>query len=504
MDLFSNLALGFATAFSPGALIYCAIGVTLGTFIGVLPGIGPLAAISMLLPITFYAPPTEALIMLAGIYYGSMYGGSTAAILLNLPGTAGAAVACLDGYPMSRQGRAGVALFMTTVASFVGSMIGIAVLAGFAPVLARIALNFGSAEYFSLMVLGLLVAALVGEGSQFRALAMVMLGLLIGIVGVDVNSGVPRFTFGITRLGEGISLVVITTGLFGIAEVIHNAGRLKPAGRPPDISWSAMLPTRDDFRRSVFPMLRGSGIGAILGTLPGTGAALSTFMSYAVEKRISRQPERFGSGAIEGVAAPEAANNSAAQTAFIPTLSLGIPGDAIVAVMLGALIIHGVIPGPRLIVENPSLFWGLTVSFLIGNILLVILNLPLIGIWVRILMIPYRILFPSIIVFICIGVYGVSNSVFDVWMALFFGALGYAMRLMRLPPAPLLLGLVLGPLLEQNLRRALLLSRGDAMIFFERPISASILAVAATLTFLVVFSEVRRRRGANDRGPQAG
>lgn len=494
MELFDNLALGFATALSASALAYCLLGVTLGTFIGVLPGIGPLATIGMLLPLTFYVQPTEALIMLAGIYYGSMYGGSTASILLNLPGTAGAAVACLDGYPMAKQGRAGVALFMTTVASFIGSFIGILLLAAFAPLLARVALSFASPEYFSLMLLGLLAAAMVGTGSHFRSLAMVVLGLLLGIVGTDVNSGVPRFTFGFYELREGINLVIVTTGLFGISEVIANAGRIGGGMvQPNSITFRSMLPTRADWRASWMPMLRGTGIGSAIGALPGTGAALATFVAYATEKKISKTPERFGKGAIEGVTAPEAANNAAAQTAFVPMLSLGIPGDAIVAIMLGALIIHGVVPGPRLIVDNPEMFWGLTVSFLIGNIALVILNLPLIGIWVRILLIPYRLLYPAVLIFICIGVYSINNSAYDVLLALVFGLVGYGMRLLKFQPAPLLLGLVLGPLMEQNLRRSLLIARGDPMVFLERPISAAFLGVALAIVLAVIWSSLRAR-----------
>ena len=497
MDLFSNLALGFQTAISASALIYCVVGVTVGTFIGVLPGIGPLAAIGMLLPLTFYAPPTEALIMLAGIYYGSQYGGSTASILLNLPGTAGAAVTCLDGYPMARQGRAGVALFLTTVASFVGGVIGVVVLAAFAPALARVALSFGSPEYFSLMVLGLIMAALVGEGSQLRSLAMVIFGLLLGIVGIDVSTGQPRFMFDWNELGGGINLVIIATGLFGVAEIMANAGRMRdPVMKPADISFRSMIPTREDMRLSWGATLRGTAIGSAIGILPGAGAALSTFIAYAVEKRVAKDPSRFGKGAVEGVVAPEASNNAAAQTAFVPTLSLGIPGDAVVALMLGALVIHGVVPGPRLIIDNPEMFWGLTVSFLIGNVLLVILNLPLVGIWVRLLLIPYRMLFPAILVFICIGVYSLNYSSFDVAMVIVFGVIGYALRLMQFSPAPLLLGLVLGPMLEQNLRRSLLIARGDPTIFFQRPISAVLLGGAVLLILVIARGELRKRRQA--------
>jgi putative tricarboxylic transport membrane protein len=497
MDLFSNLALGFQTAVTASALIYCVVGVTVGTFVGVLPGIGPLAAIGMLLPLTFYAPPTEALIMLAGIYYGSQYGGSTASILLNLPGTAGAAVTCLDGYPMAQQGRAGVALFLTTIASFIGGIVGVIVLAAFAPALARVALSFGSPEYFSLMVLGLIMAALVGEGSQLRSLAMVIFGLLLGIVGTDVSTGQPRFMFGWNELGEGINLVIIATGLFGVAEIMTNAGRMRDRTmKPADISFRSMIPTWTDIRMSWAPTLRGTSLGSAIGILPGAGAALSTFIAYAVEKRIAKDPSRFGKGAVEGVVAPEASNNAAAQTAFVPTLSLGIPGDAIVALMLGALIIHGVVPGPRLITDNPEMFWGLIVSFLIGNAFLVILNLPLVGIWVRMLLIPYRMLFPAILVFICIGVYSLNYSSFDVAMVIVFGVVGYALRQMRFSPAPLLLGLVLGPLLEQNLRRSLLIARGDPTIFFQRPISALLIGGALVLILVIAWSELRKRREA--------
>jgi putative tricarboxylic transport membrane protein len=497
MDLISNLALGFSVALSASALMYCALGVTLGMFIGVLPGIGPLATVGMLLPLTFYAGPTDAIIMLAGIYYGSMYGGSTASILLNLPGTAGAAVTCLDGYPMAQQGRAGVALFATTIASFIGGVVGILILAAFAPALAKIALTFGSPEYFALMTVGLMAAALVGDGSPGRALAMVVLGLLLGIVGTDVNTGIRRFTGGFPELGDGLNLVIITTGLFGISEVIANAGRIKTGSvKSLNVTWRSLLPKREDWKRSMAPSARGISIGSILGILPGTGAALSTFVAYAVEKRVSKFRHELGKGAIEGVVAPEAANNAAAQTAFIPTLSLGIPGDAIVAIMLGALIIHGIVPGPRLVVDQPELFWGLTVSFFIGNVMLLVLNLPLIGIWVRILSIPYGVLYPAILVFICVGVFSLNNSVFDVMLAIICGLAGYGLRLLRFSPAPLLLGLVLGPLIETNLRRSLLLSRGDPWVFIERPISAGILAAGAALLAYFVWSEVRVRKSA--------
>ncbi|MCC5989655.1 MAG: tripartite tricarboxylate transporter permease [Pararhodobacter sp.] len=496
MDLFSNLSLGLATALSPSALFFCFAGVTLGTLIGVLPGIGAMAAIAMLLPLTYHVPPTEALIMLAGIYYGAQYGGSTASILLRLPGTAQAAVVTLDGYPMTQSGRAGVALFITTIASFVGSMIGVILLAGFAPVLAQVAGAFRAPEYFALMVLGLVAAAMLGQGTPLRGLIMVVAGLLLGTVGTDLQSGTFRFVFGEQMLTDGLGLVAVAMGLFGVSEVIANAAR--PPSERPDyrVNWRAMLPTRADWRRALPAMGRGSAVGAGFGTLPGTGSSIASFVSYAVEKRISRRPEEFGKGAIEGVTAPESANNAAAQTAFIPTLTLGVPGDAVLALMLGALILHGIIPGPGLIEQQPSLFWGLVVSFVIGNLMLVVLNLPLIGLWVSILRIPYRLLYPAVLIFICIGVYSVRNAVFDVWLVLVFGLVGYGMRLLRFEPAPLILGFILGPLMEQYLRRSMSIARGDPMVFLERPMSASFLAVAAGLALWIIVSGLRRHKGA--------
>lgn len=495
MAFIDNISLGLSVALSVSTLAYCMLGVTVGMFIGVLPGLGPLATVGMLLPLTFYVPQTDAIVMLAGIYYGSMYGGSTAAILLNLPGTAGAAVTCLDGNPLAKSGRAGVALFSATLSSFFGGMFGLVIVASFTPFLAKVALSFGSPEYASLIVLGLLAAAVVGNASKGKSLAMAMLGLLIAMVGTDPNSGVNRMTFGMLSLADGLNLVVVTTGLFGIAEVLSNVGRIGPRDAAfARVRMKDMLPTAAEARSALFPALRGSSIGAILGILPGTGAALSTFVAYAFEKRVSKTPERFGKGAIEGVVAPESANNSAAQTAFVPTLSLGIPGDAIVAIMLGALIIHGIVPGPQLIRDHPDLFWGLIASFFIGNVILLFLNLPLIGLWVRILRIPYHVLYPAILVFICVGVYSIRNSVFDVAVSTLFGLLGYVMRRFGFPAAPLLLGLVLGPFLEQNFRRSLMLSRGDLMTFIERPISGTIVAITVLVVALMIWSEFRSRR----------
>ncbi|MCL5969552.1 MAG: tripartite tricarboxylate transporter permease [Betaproteobacteria bacterium] len=492
MDIASGLLLGLQTAMQPEILLYCFIGVFLGTLIGVLPGIGALAAISLLLPITFHLEPTAAIVMLAGVYYGAQYGGSTASILLNLPGTPSSAVACLDGYPMAKQGRAGVALFMTTVASFIGSMLGIVALVAFAPGIAEVGLLFGAAEYFSIMLLGLIAAATLAAGSPLKGLAMVLFGLLLGTVGTDVNSGVPRFDFEIPELMDAISLVALAMALFGIAELISSVNLKRDGEVKEKITLRSMLPSREDVRQSVRPMLRGSGIGGFMGALPGTGPSIAAFMSYAVEKKVAKDPSRFGKGAIEGVTAPESANNAAAQTAFVPTLSLGIPGDAVMALMLGALIIHGIQPGPMLMTAQPELFWGLIVSFAIGNIMLVILNLPLVGIWVSILRIPYHVLYPAILVFICLGVYSVNNNVFDVYMTAVLGVLGYVLLKLRFEPAPLLLGFVLGPMIEENLRRAMLLSRGDPSTFIERPISAVVLGLCAALLLWTAYAALKR------------
>jgi TctA family transporter len=493
MDILNGLLLGLDAALEPVTLLYCFIGVFLGTLIGVLPGIGALAAISLLLPITYHIPPTAAIVMLAGVYYGAQYGGSTASILLNLPGTPSSAVACLDGYPMAKQGRAGVALFMTTIASFVGSMLGILALILFSPAIAEIGLEFGAAEYFSMMLVGLVAASTLATGSPAKGLAMVVLGLLIGTVGTDINSGVSRFNFDIPSLMDGINLVALAMGVFGVAEVMSSINVSRESEVKEKITMRTMMPTRDDVRQSVLPMLRGTGIGSFFGALPGTGASIASFMAYAVEKKVAKDPSRFGKGAIEGITAPESANNAAAQTAFVPTLSLGIPGDAVMALMLGALIIQGIQPGPLLMTQQPELFWGLIVSFGIGNIMLMVLNLPMIGLWVAILRIPYSVLYPAILVFISLGVYSVNNNTFDILIVAIIGALGYAMSLLKFDAAPLLLGFVLGPLMEENLRRALLLSRGDLGTFLDRPISAGILAFGAALVLWALFGALMRQ-----------
>ncbi len=495
MDVLANVGLGLQTALTLTNLFYCFLGVFLGMLTGVIPGIGVLSAISMLFPITFYLEPTTALIMLAGIWYGTGYGGRTASILLNIPGSPSNAVTCLDGYPMARQGRAGVALFMTTVASFVGGCIGILVLMFFAPVIAGYALNFGSADYFALMVLGLVAASTISDGSAIKALAMVVLGILFGCVGADIYTGTPRFNFGMLQLTDHINLIALAMGIFGVSEVIASVRRVH-AGEilSQSVGMKAMKPTRDDVQRSWFPMLRGSFVGTFFGTLPGTGPSVASFMAYAVEKRVADDQSRFGKGAIEGIMGPEAADNAAEQTSFIPTLSLGIPGSPTMALMLGALMIHGITPGPSLVTEQPALFWGLIMSFWIGNVMLVILNVPLIGIWVRLLTIPYHLLYPSVLMFICIGTYSVSQSVFDIWLVVFFGLLGYFMRIFDWPAAPMLLGFVLGPLMEEHFRRAMLLSRGSFSTFVERPISATVMAITLALLVWGVASAIKQKR----------
>ncbi|MDP2093994.1 MAG: tripartite tricarboxylate transporter permease [Hydrogenophaga sp.] len=503
MDILNGLMLGLESALNPVTLLYCFIGVFLGTLIGVLPGIGALAAISLLLPITYHIPPTAAIVMLAGVYYGAQYGGSTASILLNLPGTPSSAVACLDGYPMAKQGRAGVALFMTTIASFVGSMLGILALVLFSPAIAELGLKFGAAEYFAMMLLGLIAASALASGSPAKGLSMVVLGLLLGTVGTDVNSGQARFDFGIPELMDGINLVALAMGVFGISEVISGINQVRGSDVKEKITLRTMTPTRKDVKDSIMPMLRGTGIGSFFGALPGTGASIASFMSYAVEKKIAKDPSRFGNGAIEGVTAPEAANNAAAQTAFVPTLSLGIPGDAVMALMLGALIIHGIQPGPMLMSQQPDLFWGLIVSFGIGNIMLLVLNLPMIGLWVAILRIPYRVLFPAILVFISLGVYSVNNNTFDVLMVAAIGAMGYLLAVFKFEAAPLLLGFVLGPLMEENLRRALLLSRGELSTFIERPISAGFLAFGAAILLWSAWGSLREFMRAREKEADA-
>jgi putative tricarboxylic transport membrane protein len=494
MDFIHNLGIGFGEALSLGNLFYCFLGVLLGTLIGVLPGLGPAATIAMLLPVTFTLEPTTALIMLAGIYYGAQYGGSTTAILVNLPGEASSVVTVLDGYQMARQGRAGAALATAALGSFFAGCFATLLIAIAAPVLARFALQFHAADYFSLMVLGLIASVSLAQGSLLKALAMIILGLIVGIVGIDVTSGAYRMTFGITELLDGVSIVAVAMGMFGLGEIIQNLAEPEQKRTAYTAGLSKMLPSRAELKQIVMPVLRGTGLGSILGILPGGGAMLSSFAAYAIEKRVSKHPERFGRGAIEGVAAPESANNAGAQTSFIPMLTLGIPSNVIMALMAGAMLIQGIQPGPGVIREQPELFWGLIVSMWIGNLMLVVLNLPLIGIWVRLLTIPYKYLFPSIMTFCAIGVFTLNSSSFDVYIMVIFGLVGFVLRRLDCEPAPFLLGMVLGPMMEEYLRRAMLLSRGDPMVFLERPISATLLAIAVFCIVAVSLPTIRSKR----------
>ncbi|BBK31549.1 TctA family transporter [Stella humosa] len=493
MEFLDNLALGFGVALSLQNLAYCFLGVLLGTLIGVLPGVGPLVTISMLLPITYGLSPVSSVIMLAGIYYGAQYGGSTTAILVNLPGETSSAVTCLDGYQMARKGRAGVALAIAALSSFVAGCIGTALIVGLGVPLAGWALRFGAEDYFALMLLGLVAASVLTHGDLMKALAMVVLGLLVGLVGTDVNSGAERYTFGLPELADGIGFTVLAVGIFAVSEVVSNLEQ-KERREIFTRNIGGLMPAWADIKASILPTLRGTAIGAFFGILPGTGPSISSFSAYMVEKRLARDPSRFGQGAIEGVASPEAANNAAAQTAFIPMLTLGIPGTATMALILGALVMNGVQPGPSVMTRSPELFWGVIASMFVGNAMLVALNLPLVGIWVRLLTIPYRWLFPAIILFCALGNYSLNNSAIDVYLCAAVGVLGYVFAKLKCPPAPLILGYVLGPMMEENVRRALLLSEGDLSIFVRSPISASLLVVSALLLVTMILPAIRRKK----------
>ena len=492
MELLQNLATGLGTALTLQNLIYCFIGCFLGTLIGVLPGLGPVATIAMLLPATYTLPPTAALIMLAGIYYGAQYGGSTTAILINIPGESSSVVTAIDGYQMARRGRAGVALFTAGAGSFIAGCIGVLILAAFAVPLAQVAFDFGPTEYSALMILGLVGATVLSSGSLLKAIGMVIIGLLLGLVGTDVN-GAPRYSFGIQALSDGIGFVAVAMGVFGVAEIVGNLEKKKTRETFLE-KVTNMWPTREEIRRMIPAILRGTAIGAFFGVLPGAGAAVASFSAYALEKKISRHSDQFGHGAIEGVAAPESANNASAQTAFIPLLTLGIPASATMAMMLGAMTIHNIQPGPQVMVSDPSLFWGLIVSMWIGNLILIVLNLPLIGIWVKLLTVPYRVLYPAILVFCTIGVYTVANSSFDIYLVCLFGAVGTLFSKLKCEPAPLLLGFVLGPMMEENFRRALLLSDGDFTVFVRRPISLVLLVITGVLLLSILLPALRKTR----------
>ncbi len=495
LGLISNLMLGFDTALSLQNILYCTIGVTIGTLIGVLPGMGPVATVAMLLPATYALPPTSALIMLAGIYYGASYGGSTTAILVNIPGEASAVVTCLDGHMMAKRGRAGSALGIAALGSFFAGCVATLLIAAFAPPLTELAFQFGPAEYFSLMVLGLVSATVLATGSLLKAICMVLLGLLLGLIGTDVNSGAFRFTFGLDELQDGIDFVPLSMGLFGFAEIMRNLeGDMSRSLVPNKVK--NILPSWQEIKVSMGPIVRGTALGSILGVLPGGGALLSSFASYTAEKKLAgdKADPPFGYGNIRGVAGPESANNAGAQTSFVPMLTLGIPSNAVMALMIGAMMIHDIVPGPQVMQSDPGLFWGLIISMWIGNLILVVLNLPMIGVWVQLLRVPYRWLFPAILVFCCIGVYSINNNVWDVWIAIFFGFAGYVFGKLGCETAPLVLGFILGPMMEENLRRAMLLSRGDPSVFVSSPISCGLLIAAVLMVFLVAAPAFRKTR----------
>ncbi len=496
MELLANLSLGFGVALTPINLLYALIGCVLGTLIGVLPGVGPVATIAMLLPATYALPPVSALIMLAGIYYGASYGGSTTAILVNLPGESSSVVTVIDGYQMARRGRAGPALAAAGIGSFFAGTVATLIIAAFAPPLTELAFKFGPAEYFALMVLGLIGAVVLASGSLLKALGMIVLGLLLGLIGTDVNSGVARFSFDIPELTDGIGFVVIAMGVFGYGEIISNLAQPEHEREVFSAKVSHLYPTMQDFKDMTPSILRGTALGSCLGILPGGGALLSAFAAYTLEKKIKMRPGEvpFGQGNIRGVAGPESANNAGAQTSFIPLLTLGIPPNAVMALMVGAMTIHNIQPGPQVMTSNPELFWGLIASMWIGNAMLVILNLPLIGIWIKLLTIPYRLLFPAIVMFCAIGVYTTNNNTWDIWMVALFGVVGYIFVKLGTEPAPLLLGFILGPMMEENLRRALLLSRGDWSVFVTRPLSAGLLAACVLMLCIVLLPSIKKKR----------
>lgn len=493
METFGLLAHGLSVVLTPENLLLCLLGAVFGTLIGVLPGLGPVATISLLMPITFSLDPTGAIIMLSGIYYGAQYGGSTTAILVNIPGESTSVVTAIDGYKMAQQGRAGDALAIAAIGSFIAGCFGTLIIAFAGPPLAKLAQQFTSPEYFSLMVFGLVAAVVLANGSLISALAMIFLGLLLGMIGMDVNTGAARMTFGMIELSDGVSFVAMALGLFGVAEVICNledsASRALNSSRIDRI-W----PTRAVLKSARGAIARGTLLGSLFGILPGGGATMASFSSYALEKRVAKDSSRFGNGAIEGVAGPESANNAAAQTSFIPLLTMGLPTSATMALMIGALTLHGIAPGPNVIMRQPDLFWGLIVSMFVGNVMLIIINLPMIGLWVRLLRIPYRLLFLFIIVISAIGVYSVNNSPFDIYLMIGFGLLGYLLRKFNAEPAPMLMGFVLGPMLEENFRRSMLTSRGDLMIFLERPISLGLLVISALLLVSIALPSIRAGR----------
>jgi putative tricarboxylic transport membrane protein len=502
VDVVGLLASGFAVALTPTNLLYCLLGALIGTTIGVLPGLGPPATIALLLPVTYGMLPASAVILLAGIFYGAMYGGSTTSILLRIPGEAASVVTCLDGYQMARQGRAGAALAVAAVGSFVAGTVGIVGLMLLAPPLAELALKFGAPENTALLVLGLMMVGYLGGGSMAKGLAMAVLGLLLGTIGLDPIMGTPRFTYGIFKLSEGLQFILVAMGLFGIGEVLTNLERdVRPEVLKTKIH--GLLASKEEWTAATLPIARGSLLGFVIGVLPGGGAVISSFVAYALEKKLSRHPGRFGQGAIEGVASPESANNAAATSSFIPLLTLGIPGNASIALIFAALLIHGIRPGPLLVKDQPEIFWGLVASMYLGNLMLLVLNLPLIRLWVKLLQVPYRLLGPLILVFVLVGAYSVNNSAADVGITVIFGGLGYAMRKLDFEPAPLVLAMILGPQLEASLRRSLIYSRGDLLVFVERPIAAALLALALVMVLSPLFRWLLRRKFREMVGPAA-
>ena len=495
MEFLSNLELGFNAALSINNLVFCLIGVVVGTAVGMLPGLGPLATIAMLLPLTYTLEPVTGLIMIAGIYYGAQYGGSTTAILVNLPGESSGVVTCLDGHQLARKGRAGAALAIAALGSFFAGTAATALIAAFSPALAEVAFLFGPVEYFAIMVLGLTAATLLAHGSFIKGVAMVLTGLILGLVGGDVNSGTYRFTFGSFALTEGIEFVAVAMGMFAFTDIVNNM-RNEQARKVKAPSLRSLTMTGEEFRQSIFPVIRGTSLGSLLGLLPGGGAMISSFASYALEKRVSRRPEEFGHGAVAGLAGPEAANNAGAQTSFIPMLTLGIPSNGVMALMIGALMVHNISPGPYVMVSNPEIFWGLIASMWIGNVMLVVLNLPLIPLWVRLIQVPYWVLFPIILAVCCVGLYSIQNNVTPIYFAAAFTVLGCLFWRIRAEAAPLLLGFILGPLMEEHFRRSLLLSNGDISIFYRSPLSVVMLSVAAIMCLVILLPQIRRGRKA--------
>ena len=493
MDFLQNLSLGFSVAFSPINLLYCFFGALVGTLVGVLPGISPLNTVAMLLPFTFGMEPTSALIMLAGIFYGAQYGGSTSAILVNVPGETSAVVTCLDGHQLAKQGKAGKALGIAAIGSFIAGTFATLLVAAISTPLSQLALRFNSPEYFSLMLMGLVAAIILGGGSTAKSILMVLLGILFGLVGIDVNSGAARMTFGFPELAEGMDFVPVVVGLFGVGEVLYNLEKKQDRSVTKG-KITGLLPTRKEFKECLPSILRGTVLGSIMGVLPGGGAALPPFASYALEKKISKHPERFGQGELKGVAGPEAANNAGAQTSFIPLLTMGIPSNSLMALMIGAMMIHGIQPGPLVIQNQPNMYWGLVASMWIGNLMLVIINLPLVRMWASLLKLPYRMLFPAIIMFCCVGAFASANNTFNIWLMIIWGLVGYFFKKIGISAAPMILGYVLGPMLEENFRRAMFISDGSLLVFVQRPISAVLLAVTVILLVILLIPSVKKVR----------